>query len=166
MADTVHVKGLAQLDAFLTQLPGKIQRNVMRGALRAGANVMRDHARANAAKASGLLAKGVKVSTGSKGGVVYSYVRTTGAHKYLANWIEFGTAAHRIVGRNGGMLRINGGAIVRSVEHPGSRAIPFMRPALDTQNGAAVVATGNYIKARLATKHGMDTASIEVEEKE
>jgi hypothetical protein len=38
-----------------------------------------------------------------------------------------------------------------------------MRPALDGQSSAAVVAAGEYIKKRLATKHGLDTADINIE---
>jgi hypothetical protein len=35
-----------------------------------------------------------------------------------------------------------------------------MRPALDQQAQAAVIATAEYMKNRLATKEGLDTADI------
>lgn len=38
-----------------------------------------------------------------------------------------------------------------------------MRPALDSNITAAVVAAGNYVKSRLATKQGLDTSHIMVE---
>lgn len=167
MQDTIHVKGLAELGRVLQELPVKLERNVLRGAMRAGVNPMRDHARMNVAQASGLLAKSLKVSTRSQGGKVYAYLRTSGKHSYLANWIEFGTAAHRIFSRTGKRLRfvIDGKVILaKEVAHPGSRAIPFMRPAFDSQQNAAVVAVANYIKNRLSTKHGIDTSDIEVDE--
>ena len=38
-----------------------------------------------------------------------------------------------------------------------------MRPALDSQATRAVVAAGEYIKRRLATKHGLDTSGVMIE---
>lgn len=160
LTDTFHVKGMAQLGKALAALGLKIEKNVMRGALRAGAVPIRDEARKNAAKATGALAKGLKVSTNVQRGTVYAKLRTSGKHGYIAHFIEFGTSRHIIAGRNGGTLSIpleGGGRIrVRSVEHPGSRAIPFMRPAIDTQANAAVLAVANYMRNRLATQHGID----------
>ena len=46
MAD-VKVKGLADLNKFLQQLPAKVEQSVLRGALRAGANVVMAEAKAN-----------------------------------------------------------------------------------------------------------------------
>jgi HK97 gp10 family phage protein len=150
--DTFHVKGLADLGKALSTLPARIEKNVMRGALRAGGNVMRDDARTNAAKATGLLAKGVKVSTNAKGGKVYAKVRTTGKHSYIAHFVEFGTAPHRINARNGGVIRINGRPVGSGVDHPGARAMPFMRPALDSQAAASVNETAAYIRKRLTAE--------------
>jgi len=50
--------------------------------------------------------------------------------------------------------------------HPGVMPKPFMRPALDAQSGAAVLAVGEYIKKRLATKNGLDTSEINIEVEE
>jgi len=41
-----------------------------------------------------------------------------------------------------------------------------MRPAFDGQSSAAIMAAGEYIKKRLATKHGMDTADVNIEAEE
>lgn len=40
--------------------------------------------------------------------------------------------------------------------HPGARPKPFMRPAFDTQHRAAIEAAREYIRARLAIKHGIN----------
>ena len=37
-----------------------------------------------------------------------------------------------------------------------------MRPAIDSQAQNAILAAGEYIKKRLSTKHGLDTAEIEI----
>ena len=52
----VKVKGLAELQAALDGLPAKIEANIMRGALRAGANVIRAEAKGTVARHSGALA--------------------------------------------------------------------------------------------------------------
>ena len=165
MADLVHVKGLADLQKMLDTLPAKLEQNVMRGALRAGMKPIRADAKAGAAKATGELAAGLKVSVRARAGKVVARLRATGKHGYLALWIERGTAAHRINAKKGSALFFNGSA-VKFVDHPGSKAQPFMRPALDARAQDAVIAAGNYIKQRLATKHGIDTADINIEASE
>ena len=45
---------------------------------------------------------------------------------------------------------------VAQVQHPGAKKKPFLRPALDLQGQAAVEAVREYIRTRLATKHGID----------
>ena len=66
MADPVHVKGLSDLQAFLDQLPAKVERNVMRGGLRAGANVIKPAAYANINHVSGALGNSLKVRSGGR----------------------------------------------------------------------------------------------------
>lgn len=161
MAD-VHVKGLKELNDFLQQLSPKIERNVLRGALRSGMNVVKPVAQANARKASGLYAAGLKISTRARGGTVSASLKATGPHAFLGRWIEFGTAAHNIAAKTGGWLSF-GGIFVKSVAHPGARPFPHMRPALDSQAGAAVVAAAEYMKKRLASKHSLDTSHIMIE---
>lgn len=163
MRDTVHVKGLSDLARFMDTLPPKLERNVMRGALRAGMRVVQPVARANVHSVSGELARGLKISTRARGGRVTASLRATGKHAHVAKWLEFGTAAHVIASKIGGMLAFGYGVFRKVVQHPGSRPKPFMRPALDQQAGAAVVASAEYMKKRLATKHGLDTANISIE---
>lgn len=163
MADLRHVRGLSQLNAMLQQLPAKVERNVLRGALRAGAQPVLADAKATVPVDSGLLRDGLKISTTAKGGRVTARVRATGKHAFIAAWMEYGVAAHQIAAGKGGWLFF-GGNYAKAVQHPGIQPRPFMRPALDSQAGPAVVAAGNYIKRRLSTKHGLDTADIEVEE--
>lgn len=160
MADT-HVKGLAELNAFLQDLPVKIERNVLRGSLRAGMKVVQPVAKANALKASGLYAAGLKIGTRDRGGKVMAYLKATGPHAYLGRWIEWGTRAHNIAAKGMGWLSF-GGIFAKKVAHPGTKPHPHMRPALDSQAQAAVVAAAEYMKKRLATKHGLDTADIQI----
>jgi len=192
----IRVKGLADLNKFLQQLPAKMEQNVMRGALRAGANVIRDEAKRLAPVSepnsqnkrrygfyAGTLRDSIRVSARVKDGRVTATVHAggktkSGANVFYANWVEFGTAAHAIMakqanGKNAarrlnrqakrsGSLQIGGRFVGSVVMHPGSRARPFMRPALDGKAQAAVLAAADYIKKRLALKHGIDASSVEI----
>lgn len=159
MATDTHVKGLAELQKFLDQLPVKIEKNIMRGALRTGISVVKPMAVENARKASGLYAAGLKISTRARRGTVSASLKATGPHAFLGRWIEFGTRAHNIAAKKSGWLSF-GGIFTKSVAHPGARPFPHMRPALDSQATAAVNAAAEYMKNRLATKHGLDTSGV------
>jgi len=158
----IRVKGLADLNKFLQQLPAKVEQSVLRGALRAGANVVMAEAKANVPVDSGQLRDGLKVSTSSRRGRVTAKVKATGKHAFIAPWLEYGTAAHKITAKKGKGLFF-GGLFVKGVQHPGARPKPFLRPALDGRAQDAVVAAAQYMKRRLATKNGLDTSSVEIE---
>lgn len=156
------IKGLADLQKFLDQVPVKVETNIMRGALRAGMKPIAEVAKEKVAVASGLLRDGLKISTKREGGRVYALLRTTGKHSYLANWIEYGVAAHRIFAKNKRWMAF-GGLFATGVQHPGIKPASFMRVALDTRNQEAVLAAAEYTKKRLATKHGLDTSEVIIE---
>jgi HK97 gp10 family phage protein len=167
MADTVHVKGLAELQKFLDELPAKIERNIMRGALRAGANVIKEEAKqqlaSNGSVKTGELQRGLKVSTRAKAGTVTASVKAKGKHQYIAHMIEFTGAAPHVINPKKGKAVTFGGRMFKAINHPGFKPRPFMRPALDGKAGAALVAVGEAIKKRL-TKEGIDATDIEINE--
>jgi HK97 gp10 family phage protein len=161
MDDTTNVKGLRELDSFLSQLEPKLQRNVLRGGLRAGMGVVLPAAKSGVHSVSGELAAGLKLGTRYKDGVVMGYIKTTGKHSFLAKWVEFGTRAHQIRAKDGSFYF--GGRFVKSVQHPGAQKKPFMRPALDAEAQPAIIAMAEYIRNKLSTKFGLDTAGIAFE---
>ena len=188
MATETHVKGLAELQKFLDQLAPKMEANVMRGALRAGMNVIKAAAQANVHSVSGKLAAGLKVGTRSSRGTVRARLRASGEHDYIAVMVEYGTRAHfisvqesekpinlRASVRQGRLVRASMTTINRNslmigsrfvgptVYHPGARPRAFMRPALDSQAPSAVQQAAAYIRERLATKHGLDTSGVVLE---
>ncbi|MDR7331762.1 HK97-gp10 family putative phage morphogenesis protein [Roseateles asaccharophilus] len=155
MSET-KVKGLAELKAALAQLPEKIERNIMRGAIRAGLKPLKEQAAANIRSVSGQLADSVRVGTKTKKGAVIGTV-TAGVSKknkrpYYAHMVEFGTKRHIIKARRGKLLAIG----VAKVDHPGARPKPFMRPALDATQAQVLEGVREYVRTRLATKHGID----------
>lgn len=165
MTEFVHISGLKELQKMLDTLPAKLEANIMRGAMRAGAKVIEVEAKNNVPVKSGVLRDSIRVTGRLKGHTVSASIKAGGKTKnggdaYYAKWVEYGTAAHVINGKNGGWLSF-GGLFTKSVDHPGAVPKAFMRPAMDDQSQNAVVATGEYIKKRL-TKEGLNTADIEV----
>jgi len=156
-----NVKGLSELQAFLDQLPAKMEQNIMRAALRQGANVMRDEVKSSAPFKTGLLRDGLKVSTRSKRGVVTASVKAKGKHGFIARWLEYGTAAHKILPKSKKSIFFNG-VFSEGVDHPGINAKPFMRPALSSKSSEALMAVGETIKKRL-TKQGLDASGVDLE---
>lgn len=161
MSSGTSIKGLAELQLALNELPAKIEANIMRAALRAGANVLRDEAQSTAAfmDRSGRLRKSIRVGTKLRGGVAQASV-TVGPKKgdkrpFYGPFLEFGTKAHTIKATKGKALAVG----VSSVHHPGVRPRPFMRPAIDAKTTAAVEAVREYIRQRLADKHGINVAA-------
>lgn len=153
---------------MLQALPIKLERNIMRGAMRAGANVILKQAEANVPVSSpsdrnrdryggyaGALRDSLRIGTRVRKGRVTAYVRAggvktkAGADVYYANWVEYGTKPHSN-GKRG--------------MHPGARPHPFMRPAADTAQGEAVVAVGKYVYRRLEDRGGWDLTDVVVEE--
>ena len=158
MATEIHVRGLAELNKYLQTLPIRIEKNVLRGSLRAGAKPILAQAVAMVPVLSSELKKSLKIGTRARGGTVTATVKT---NVFYARFVEFGTQGHFINAKPGGFLSF-GGIFAKSVWHPGIPKGPkaFMRPALDSQAQTAVIAAAVYMRNRLATKHGMDTAHI------
>jgi len=185
MAD-VYVTGLADLQKVLNQFPVKVETNIMRGALRAGAVEIRKEALrlvpvgppSSEGKRlyggyQGALRDSIRITTRRRGRRINASVMAGGKTKkgadvFYAHMIEYGAkqtpGKYRIPSVTSQVKRLLiGGQWVSSVMHPPLRAQPFMRPALDRTNRRAIVAAGNYIKRRLATKHGINTAHIRIE---
>lgn len=156
-----HVKGLSELQAFLDQLPAKMEANIMRAALRAGAKVVQAEVQASAPVRTGLLKAGIKIGTNSRRGRVTAKINVSGKHAFVANWVEYGTAAHFIKPKRAKSLFF-AGLMRDGVDHPGARPKPFMRPALDTKAQEALLAVGEAIKKRL-TKQGLDASGVDLE---
>ena len=180
---TVNVTGLQELQAFMDQLAPKLERNILRGALRAGVNVIKADAKARCPVGppsetgrkryklyTGALRDSIRSGVFAKGGRVTAYVRVggkvkkTGALVWYAHLIEYtGAKRHTIKAPVGQALSIGAGIkTVVKVDHPGMAARPFLRPAFYGQTNNAITAAAEYMKKRLATKHGLDTADIAI----
>jgi HK97 gp10 family phage protein len=149
------MSGGREFHAFLQQLPVKAEKNILRAALRAGGNEFKEEARLNVPVDDGDLRASIRVTTRSKGGTVYASLKAGGKRAPHAHLVEFDTGAHKITAKPQHALAFNGIA-VNEVDHPGTKAQPYMRPAFDTKVRAAVAAVGVKIRQRL-TKEGINT---------
>jgi len=160
----VEITGLKELYDLLQDLPTKVEKNVMRGALRRGQNVFKDAAKSLINNKTGALSKSIRVrfkTKSEKMGWIRSHLIAGDKDAYYAHIVEFGSASYytgkgktvgkpyTIKGKGGKALLIAGGNPVKSVVHPGSRPKPFMRPAFDNSNQTAINEMATYIRDRL-----------------
>lgn len=111
----------------LNQLPTRIQKNVMVGAIRSGANIVRDEARRLVPVDTGNLKKSIATirRKGDRNTVQFSVTPSKGGKNdgWYAHFLEFGTSK--------------------------MSAKPFLRPALDSKQDEVLQATKEYIAKRL-----------------
>jgi HK97 gp10 family phage protein len=157
--DEQAIVGGRELDAFLQTLPVKVERNILRAAMRAGANEFKKAAKQGVPVDDGDLERSIRVTTRSKNGTVYASLKAGGKKAPHWHWVEFGTAAHKIKAKNERALSF-GGVTVSEVDHPGAKPKPFMRPAFDSAAAAAIAASAAKIRERL-TKEGINVPAPE-----
>lgn len=158
MNDTENIIGGRALDDLLQTLPVKLEKNIMRTALAAGARVYRDEAKKLVPKDSGDLAENIRVSTRTRKGRVTASAKVGGKFKgkiiRYAHLVEYGTRAHVIAPKKKKAV-VTGDGVFKRVNHPGDKPKPFMRPAADASFAAAVAAVQAKIRQRL-TKEGLE----------
>lgn len=164
MADSIHIKGFSALQKMLETLPAKVEGNILRSALRQGAKTIAEEAKAQVPVRYGDLRDSIRTSVKMKNGKVMAVVKAGNKKAWYWRFVEFGTGAHKITGKDGKALAIGGG-VYKSVDHPGAKPTPFMRPAMDGKSAEALQAIGEQIKKRL-TKAGLEAADIDIEVEE
>ncbi len=167
-------KGRAEVSRYMRQIPVVLETKVLRGAARAGGQVIADEAKLRAN--SEPVREGVIIRTKSEDGrVVVRISVREGWARSLGIWAEYGTDPHFISvdasqseGKSvrrineqakEGSLIIGGKFVGTTVLHPGARPHPFLRPALDNKQAEAIAAAQGYITTRLA-REGLGGAEV------
>lgn len=158
---TISIQGLSDLQKMLDELPAKIEANIMRGALRQGANVYRDRARANAPVGrTGRLKKSIKVKTSLKRGKAISTIVAGGGDVFYAKFVEFGTASfyegngrtigapYKLQPKNKKALKF-GDVFSASAVHEGVKPTGFMRRAFDGGTNEVIDQVAAYVRMRI-----------------
>jgi HK97 gp10 family phage protein len=159
----IGLKGGRELQEMLNTLAPKLEQNILRSALRAGAKVILEEAKQNVPVSSGDLRDSLRVSTNSKKGRVTASVKAGNKKVFYSRFIEFGVAAHTITSKTGYLSFL--GNAYKSVEHPGLQPKAFLRPAFDSKQREAIEAIGLHIGKRL-NKQGLNSPSLEVNDDE
>jgi HK97 gp10 family phage protein len=147
MAELINITGFKELAAAMAELPKNIAKNVLRGAVNAGATVIRKQAVANAPEDSGTLKRAIYQKqiqeksgltqqtfyVGVRHGKQYRAVKkgskVVSLDAFYADWVEYGHVA------------------VNGVQVP---AHPFMRTALSSKRDDAIEAMKTYLTERIA----------------
>jgi len=140
---TTRVEGAEELKAKLEALRGKARGAILAAAGKAGAEVIRAGAEANA--------PGPHIElelARSTDNAVEFMIGPDLAHWYY-QFFETGAGRHTITGNAKEAVAFQGvgGEVVRvSVDHPGMKARPFLRPALDEKGPEAVDKIGRELR--------------------
>lgn len=164
---TVEVKGMTALLKALDELPNNIEQRMLKDSLHVAVGPIYRRAKATLDQhvLTGRLTGSLKVmdvtpkrrnitEVGVAAGDFRLFHRTVNPY-----WLEFGTAAHHIQARKAGALRLHGNKMVMSVEHPGAKAFPYMRPAFDGGYQEALDILGRMIHDHLEQYYGRIPAS-------
>jgi len=178
MTAKLKLTGLTEVKKQLAKLDTALQIKIGRQALSGAANVIAAEIRRTAPRSGmtdGLSKEDKKkVPKPLARSVVRSIKRRrdrkgfygrVGIHKsvWYAHFIEYGTSPHRIPNANVGSgknKRKNdaavafGGGVYRAVNHPGIKANPFVRRALESKKQAAVDEMVKRLKAGIAANWG------------
>lgn len=149
MADiSMEVKGLSELNKALKELPDRIAKNVLRGAVNAGAAVIRQEAKANAPVYTGDVAQGHPPP-----GTLKKAISQAQARK-LSNQVQ--QTVHVGVRQGKSAKKTKKGALLDAyywwfVENGTSKmaARPFLRPAFEGKKTEAVKAIEEYLAKRI-----------------
>ena len=172
---TVEVQGLRELGQALQQLPQRIGRNVLRGAVGAGARRIRDRARENAPRSTGavkdghpppgtlkrsIIVKQIPELSGPLKQTFYVHVRSGKKYAHQGKggrlsqdawywrFVEFGTQAHVVRPKNKKALAFNG-QVRPMASIPAVGARPFMRTAFESEKSRAVDEIKRYLEERI-----------------
>ncbi len=164
----VTVTGREAVHSYIARLPREIEAKLLRGAGRAGINVIAEEARERCISPE---VRGViKTKVRTEPGMIRARCTADMGLYNLPLWLEYGTSPHFIsvddsqrgglglrrintkVGEAGGngSLVIGGKFVGATVWHPGARAHPFMRPALDSKRDEALAAAQGFINSRIS----------------
>jgi HK97 gp10 family phage protein len=133
MANEITIRGLREIMDGLNKLPDRLRRNLVNGAVLAGARSLRDSARARAPERTGTLKKSIKAQRGRAKSSTQVVARCV-ATDPVAHLVEYGHVmrGHRPDKKDLGEVAPH----------------PFMRPALDEGGPAAIQAAVDYIRDR------------------
>lgn len=155
---TAEVEGTEDLVKDLLTMGLNVQKSVV-GAVRAGGRVIRNQAEANAASLSSKPGKKVALRVRKRTNYVVGSIYPAKGHAEL-RLVEYGTPPGYRFARKRGPFKFYAGnklIVTRVIDHPGTIARPWLRPAFDAK------ATEAANKVGAVLKDAIEAARIEAE---
>ncbi|MDB5992402.1 MAG: hypothetical protein JWQ10_3805 [Herbaspirillum sp.] len=147
MADLENVQGLRELQEAMKQLPANIAKNVLRGAVNAGATVIRKEAAARAPVYTGEVSEGHPPPGTLKRSLYQKQIREKSSAVLQTFFVGVRQGKSAKKSKKG----LIDAWYVRFVEFGTAKmsARPFMRPAFEAKKQAAVQAIKDYLEKRI-----------------
>jgi HK97 gp10 family phage protein len=150
MADTIYVMGLDELQARLRDLPKRIGRNVLRGAMNAGATVIRKEVQARAPVYTGSVAAGHPPPGTLRRSIYQVQIREFSNDQRQT--YQVGVRKGKRFRKQGKRGQLSQDAFYAHFVEFGTvkmAARPFMRPGFEASKSAAVQAVREYLEKRI-----------------
>ena len=152
MTESFKITGLKELDKALVRLEAKVSKKITRQGIAEAAKLFRREMRARAPKKTGDLRRNIRFKLRSNYGRGFTGKVGVSSKAFYARFIEYGTSPHRIpnefVGRGRNKRKNNvsfNGRVYTVINHPGTTARPFLRPAYEATKRRAIDAVGEKI---------------------
>lgn len=149
------IQGFKEMDQLLNLLPEQVARKLADNAVRAGGNLL---AKKVDEKAPGSIKGEIVVKKDKKSQHSVGYKIGVSKKVHIAHLIEFGTAPHKIATgkkskrkkRNKKVLSDGSKFFGNEINHPGTKAEPFFRPALEENQAEYLKKVGQILARGLA----------------
>ena len=159
---TAKVEGSEQLLKELVALGGNV-RSTARTAMRAGARVIQEEAERNASALGTRAGKHTRIQAHSQVKGVITLAVAPSKKKWWFRYFETGVTAHEITGDPLVFEGEAGLIIIGGVHHPGMAARPWLRPAFDAKQQAAVAAVGDKLREAIEARRAIVESGEEEE---
>ena len=162
--DDVSISGLDELQKQLEEFPAKIEKNIMRGAIRAGLKPIVEEAKALCPTKTGALRKSIRIKFRNRSqqyGWIRGVITAGNFDAWYAHIIEFGSgsfyegtgskskkAPYEIKPRGAKSLFF-AGLMREQIVHPGIHPVAFMRKAVDRKTQEGLDAFKAYVAERI-----------------
>ena len=145
----IKLKGFEEISRKLKELDSKVSNKIVRKGVSKMAQIVRKDMRARSPNKTGTLRKELRykitrLKTGGFNAEVGAFNKA-----FYANFIEKGTKKHTIKPKKGNKVISFGGRSAASVSHPGTKARPFIEPALKSKQNEAVREAGRIIMSEI-----------------
>lgn len=145
----IQPQGIDDIRDRLGKMQPRLRNNILRGALRAAAVVIRNSARATSPDVTGNLRKSLRASSKIlRGGHAIGEIKVGNNVAFYAHMVLGGTKPHVIVAKRARGLAFMGG-FARRVMHPGAKGQPFLFKAGHDHLPQAAQAFSQYVFSRM-----------------